>query len=153
MKRTALRAGVMMLTRGRLESVSARGPASNIDGSVTQGSAADNLFAITELSVRPRGTSARLERVARLPGVVVEHLHGVQRIGGQVLAHQGQLLEDVVGGGDDVAADGVGLEDVEELAGAGPQQLLLGYGRISSTAAAIRGTGSRPVSAMRPTKT
>ena len=72
----------------------------------------------------------------------------------EVLADQLELLEDVVGGGDDVAADGVGLEDVQELARARPEQLgVRRQGRVNSRAAAIIGTGSRPVSAMRPANT
>ena len=65
-----------------------------------------------------------------------------------------QLLQEVVGDGDDVAADLVGLEDVEQLARAGPDQLGLRRARAdASTASRIIGSGSRPVSAMRPAKT
>src|ERR1051325_1603335 len=63
------------------------------------------------------------EREAGLPAVREKHLHGVERVVAEVFAHELQLFQDVVGDGDDVAADGVGLEDVEELARAGPDQL------------------------------
>ena len=43
---------------------------------------------------------------------VWKHLDGVERIVVEVSAHQSQLLENVVGDGDDVTADCVGLEDV-----------------------------------------
>ena len=55
--------------------------------------------------------------------VAVEHLHGLQRELIEVLAEQVELLEQVVGHGDDVAADLVGLHDVEDLARRGPDQL------------------------------
>ena len=95
-----------------------------------------------------------LQRVAGLLRVVVEHLDGLERVVVEVLADQRQLLQDVVGDGDDVAADRVGLEDVEQLARAGPDQL--GVRRDAAAARPPRsscGTGSRPVSAMRPAKT
>jgi hypothetical protein len=86
--------------------------------------------------------------------VFVEHLYCLQGILVEALPHKSKLLEDVVRDGDDVAADGVGLEDVEQLARARPDEL--GVRLIAKDAdsfALIRGTGSRPVSAMRPAKT
>ncbi len=56
--------------------------------------------------------------------VVVEHLHGLEAVGVEVLVDEAELLQHVVGDRDDVAADRVGLEDVEQFAGAGPDQLL-----------------------------
>ena len=48
----------------------------------------------------------------------------------------------------------VGLEDVEQLARARPDELgLRARLRRSSSASAMSGTGSRPVSAMRPANT
>ena len=41
----------------------------------------------------------------RLDRVVAEHLHGVERVLVEVLADQRELLEQVVGDGDDVAAE------------------------------------------------
>src|SRR5262245_3845856 len=58
--------------------------------------------------------------------VAPEHLDGLQRIGVEILVDQAQLVEDVVGHRDDVAADGIRLEDVEQLARAGPDELGLG---------------------------
>ena len=86
--------------------------------------------------------------------VAVEHLHGLERELVEVLADKRELLEQVGRHRDDVAADRVGLEDVQQLARARPDQLDLGCGcSRSSSASAMSGTGSRPVSAMRPAKT
>ena len=72
----------------------------------------------------------------------------------EVLADQRELLQDVVGHGDDVAADRVGLEDVQQLARARPDQLGLRLRAAGAPrASAMSGTGSRPVSAMRPANT
>ena len=81
-------------------------------------------------------------------------LHRLERILVEILADQRQLGEHVVGDGDDVAADLVGLEDVEQLARAGPEQLgLRAVAQDARSDSRISGTGSRPVSAMRPAKT
>ncbi len=53
----------------------------------------------------------------------MEHLHRVERVVIEALADERQLLEDVVRDRDDVAADGIGLEDVQQLARAGPDEL------------------------------
>jgi hypothetical protein len=63
---------------------------------------------------------ALLQPEAGVLGVVVEHFHRVERVVVQVAPDIRQLPEDVVGDGDDVAADFVGLEDVEQFARAGP---------------------------------
>jgi hypothetical protein len=60
------------------------------------------------LEPEPDGRSSQLE--PRLDRVISEHLHRVQRVFVEVLADQGELLEQVVGDGDDVAADLVGME-------------------------------------------
>jgi hypothetical protein len=57
-------------------------------------------------------------------GVGVEHLDRFEGVLGEVFADQFELFEDVVGDGDDVATDLVGLEDVEQLAGTGPDEFL-----------------------------
>src|SRR5437868_2481061 len=69
-------------------------------------------------------TSCRLssQLVARGLAVLVERLHGLKRILIHVFADQRQLLDDVVGNGDDLTTNLVGLEDVEELARARPDQ-------------------------------
>ena len=76
------------------------------------------------------------ELVARGLSVVVEHLHGFERILVHVLADQRQLLDDVVGHRDDLAADLVGLENVEQFARARPDQF--GVGRGFAAASPIR---------------
>ena len=63
-------------------------------------------------SLEPEGFCA-LEREASRLGVVVEHLHCVQGVGREILVDERQLLQDVVGHRNDVAADRVGVEDVE----------------------------------------
>src|SRR5229473_3168866 len=81
---------------------------------------------IVSVYCKPKNRSGgRLRADGEPAGVCIpiEHLHGLARIFGQVLAHELQLREDVVGGRDNVAADLVRLEDVEELARARPQQL------------------------------
>src|SRR3990172_9273156 len=66
--------------------------------------------------------SCWLELEACLRRVVVEHLHRIERVFVQGPADQTQLLHNVVRHGDDVAADGVGLKDVEKLARTGPDE-------------------------------
>jgi hypothetical protein len=53
----------------------------------------------------------------------------------------------------DVAADNVGLEDVEQLSGLAQISSAFGSARSSSMASVIKGRGSRPVSRMRPANT
>ena len=94
------------------------------------------------------------EREARRLGVVEEHLDGVERELVEVLADQRQLLQQVVGHGDHMAADRVGLEEVEQLPRAGPDQLRdAAGGAATSQRSSMIGSGSRPVSAMRPANT
>ena len=51
-----------------------------------------------------------------------KHLDRIQRELVQVLAHQIQLFQDVVRHGDDITPDIISLEDVQQLAGASPDQ-------------------------------
>src|SRR5262249_11449122 len=59
---------------------------------------------------------------ARSGGIVVKHFDRVERVVVEVFANERELLENVVGDGDDVAADFVRLNHVEELTWAGPDQ-------------------------------
>ena len=60
--------------------------------------------------------------------ILVEHRHRLERITVEILADQRQLFDDVAGHGDDMAADFVGLENIEELARARPEKLGLAAG-------------------------
>ena len=84
-----------------------------------------------------RGGSASVafetRSLSRPPSRRVEHLHRLERVLVEVLADQRELVQDVVGHGDDVAADLVGLEDVEQLARACPDQFRL---RVASSTCA-----------------
>src|SRR4051812_44673139 len=67
----------------------------------------------------PPVMSARCTRLEREPGrlrVAMEHLDGFQRELLEVLAQRLRLGEQVAGHRDDVAADLVGLDEVEDLA-------------------------------------
>jgi len=66
---------------------------------------------------------ARRQLVACRERVVPEHRDGLARVDVEVLADQIELLQQVGGQRDDVAADGIGLEQVEQFARAGPEQL------------------------------
>src|SRR5690348_10468729 len=66
---------------------------------------------------------AALKTKSGLLGVPVKHLDGVERIVGMRLAEQRKLSDQVVGGGDDLAAACLRLIDVEHLARAGPKNL------------------------------
>ena len=60
-------------------------------------------------------------------GVGDEPVHGVERHGGEVEAdHLGGFCEEVVWAGDDRTAGFPGLEEIEDLAGAGPEEFGLG---------------------------
>src|SRR5437870_44027 len=71
---------------------------------------------------RPSSASANSEPVAGSGCVAVEHADGVERELLEVLTDAAKLLQQVMGDGDDVAADCIGLDDVENLAGARPDQ-------------------------------
>lgn len=58
--------------------------------------------------------------------VTVKHRNGFQRIVGEVLADQAELVQDFRRNGDDVASGGLSLKNVQQLARAGPQQLSTG---------------------------
>src|SRR5579885_2895977 len=81
---------------------------------------------------RPKASSSKprsgartlpLQLVAGAARIAVEHGDRLRRVGGQVLADQLQFVEQVGSHGDDVAARGLGLEEVQQLTRAGPQQL------------------------------
>jgi hypothetical protein len=55
--------------------------------------------------------------------IVVEHLHGFQGIFVQVLPHQTHLLQNIRRDRDDMAADFIGLENVQEFPRTGPAEI------------------------------
>src|SRR6478752_157424 len=55
------------------------------------------------------------ERESRLRGVAVEHLDRVERVVVKIAPDERKLLQNVVRDRDDVAADLVSLEDVQQL--------------------------------------
>ena len=85
--------------------------------------------------------------------VAVEHLHGLERELLEVLAEQSSFLSRSWRHGDDVAADLVGLDEVQHLARRGPDHSARGAAAMISTASRMIGTGSTPASAIRPAKT
>src|SRR5579885_734459 len=77
-------------------------------------------------TVEPNSRSLMpLELVAGALRVAAEHGYRLARVLGQVLANERQLGQQIGGEGDDVAAGLIRLDDVEQLARAGPQQLSL----------------------------
>ena len=66
------------------------------------------------------------EGVAGARRVVVEHLHGLEGEIVQVFSDEVDLLEQVGGHGNDVAANFVGLENIQKFAGAGPDEFAVG---------------------------
>jgi hypothetical protein len=83
----------------------------------------------------------------------IEHFHGVEGVVAEILADQSQLLQDVVGHGDDMAADRICLENIEQLTRLAQISSVLGAAARRRTASAISGTGSTPLSATRPANT
>src|SRR5262249_52605330 len=77
-------------------------------------------------SVLLGGEAGALDLIGGSGGVAIEGLHGLARILRQILANEIELAEELVRHGDDVAAALLGMEDVQELAGAGPKQFRLG---------------------------
>ena len=72
------------------------------------------------LSQRPvQPTYQKSELKTRFFGVFVEHAHGLRRELTEVLAGGVQLAQDIHGDRDDVAANRIRLEDIEQLARAG----------------------------------
>ena len=85
---------------------------------------------------------------------MVEHADRFERHVFEAPAEPGEFRQQVRRHGDDVAADRFGLDHVEDLAEDWPRAVRgSGTPASISTAAAIDGTGSRPVSAIRPAKT
>ncbi len=69
-----------------------------------------------------RGTGLWLCSIC-LELVIGEHLHGLERIVVEIFADQRKLLQDVIGHGDDLTSNGLGVEDVQQFAQARPDQL------------------------------
>src|SRR5581483_6399983 len=68
-----------------------------------------------------KGRGSQLE--AGSGSIAVEHPHGIERVVRQIAPEQAELAEDVGRDGDDVAADVARLNDVEQLARTGPDDL------------------------------
>src|SRR5262245_44728239 len=77
-------------------------------------------------SVLLRGESGGLDLIGGSRGVAIERLHRFAGIFRQILANEVELAQELVRYRDDVAAALLGMEDVQELASAGPKQLRLG---------------------------
>src|SRR6516164_1787900 len=103
-------------------------------------------------SILLRGEAGGLDLIGGSRGVAIERLHRFARTFRQILADEIELAQELVRHRDDVAAALLGMEDVQELASAGPKQFRLGA-RGGNLHARICGIGSTPVSAMRPAKT
>ena len=82
-----------------------------------------------------------------------EHPDGVERNLCEIPPQPMKLLQEVVRHRDDVAPDRVGLDDVQHFRGLAHRSSTFGFSATISSAAAMSGTGSRPVSATRPAKT
>ena len=78
----------------------------------------------------PVSPAARFNGIARALGISPKHLHGFQRKKFQIFTNLHSLGQDVPRYGNDVAADRIGLEDIQEFAGIrlGPGTL---YGAIT----------------------
>ena len=96
---------------------------------LTKGWVAEIVCAMFGNPVLLKFTKVVLDPVTGLRRVVVEHLDRIERILVEILADQRQFLERVVGHGDDVATDLIRVENVQEFAGAGPDQLDLSVRR------------------------
>src|SRR6188474_2908637 len=72
---------------------------------------------ISALCMPPSELEARGERVRP------EHLHGLERERVEILAEELELCDQLVGHRDDVAADRAGLDEVQDLARACPDEL------------------------------
>src|SRR5438105_10315488 len=70
-----------------------------------------------------------LEGEARCRGVVAEHLDGLQRKFVEVLPDVAEFAQQVVRHRDHMAPYGIGMEQVQDLPGAGPEELDVRLGR------------------------
>src|SRR5262245_64493309 len=70
-----------------------------------------------------RREASGLDLISGRCRVAIESLHRLARIFRQILADEIELAQELVRYGDDVAAALLGMEDVQELARAGPKQL------------------------------
>src|SRR6266446_5826512 len=77
-------------------------------------------------SVLLGGEAGGLDLIGGSRGVAIERLHCFARIFRQILADEIELAQELVRHRDDVAAALLGMEDVQELASAGPKQFRLG---------------------------
>ena len=69
------------------------------------------------------GEAGGLDLIGCRGRILVEGLHGLARILGQILADEVELAQELVGHRDDIAAGLLGVKDVQKLARARPQQL------------------------------
>src|SRR5437762_2251391 len=63
-----------------------------------------------------RLTLFRFNVKSRAQRVLVKHFHRVERVFGEILSDQRQLAQNVVRHRDDMTADGVGVEDIQQFA-------------------------------------
>src|SRR5262249_18969724 len=73
-----------------------------------------------------RGEASCLDLIGRRRGIAIERLHRFARIFRQILADEIELAQELVRHRDDVAITLLGVEDIQELAGASPKQFRLG---------------------------
>src|SRR5262249_14113717 len=76
----------------------------------------------------PVGIRSGIEAEAGLTGIAVKAADRLPRVLLERLSEEGQLSNQIGRERDDVTADRVGLDDVENLPRAGPEELLLGLG-------------------------
>src|SRR6188472_581563 len=76
-------------------------------------------------SVLLGGEAGGLDLIGGSRSVAIEGLHGFARVFRQILADEIELAEKLIRHRDDVTAALLGMEDVQELAGARPKQFRL----------------------------
>ena len=72
------------------------------------------------------GFSGRAQRETRALRVVVKHLHGVEGVVVEILANEKCFFKHVMSNSNHMAADGLGMIDVQQLARTCPDQFVLG---------------------------
>src|SRR5262245_57048434 len=68
---------------------------------------------------------SKLDRISSLLSIVIKHFDRVKRVVGEISSYGVKFLQQIVGHCDNVAPDRVGLENIQKLARASPDQLLV----------------------------
>src|SRR5438270_6050596 len=77
-------------------------------------------------SARCRRTCRDAKRIASLLCIVVKHSDCIEGVVAQIHADQSKFFQNIWGGGNDVTSHRLGLKNIEQFPGTGPDELRVG---------------------------